>query len=181
VAEAEPDTVWVISDVAPDGTYVVSLHIGDDIAVTLDRSAALTYAAQVVDAITRARFDAAVFRQQVAITRDQGLAVSIIVDLRADRPPLPDLGMPITFEPYVSGKTMEPGLYVHVKGERVGQWTADDADGHALHVLEVLAGVDLDAAYRRYLVGPIGLADDRARAVVGALAQHREPGETGRG
>ena len=35
-----------------------------------------------------------------------------------------------------------------------------------------LLGVDLDAAYRRYLTGTLGIEDWRARAVVGDLAKY---------
>lgn len=168
-----PDTaIWVVSDVAPDGTYVTTVHATDDVAFTLTPSEAMTYAAAVMDASARAQFDAAVVAQLLTTGMDMRLAVSVVVDLRAERPPLV-FGTPLSFEPFVMGPTREPKLWVLVNGAKYAQWAPADARQHAMQVLEVAAGVDLDAAYRRFLVGPIGMDDEKARALVGALANHR--------
>lgn len=168
------DGVWVISDVTPDGTYVVSIHAGEDVAFTLDRTRALAYACAVMDAATRAAFDAAVLKQQLGLGMPIELVASVVNDLRKDRAPI-TWPHAISLEPFVSGASHKAGLYLDVNGKRIGQWTVDDARSHATDVLEVVAGVDLDAAYRRYLVGAIGLDDGRARALVGDIINHREP------
>lgn len=166
------DAIWVISDVAPDGTYVTTVHVTDDVAFTLTPAEAIAYAAAVMDASARAQFDAAVFAQMQATGMDRALAASVIVDLRAERPRL-RFAPPLSFEPLVTAAKCEAQLYVLVNGKRYAQWTPADAAQHVTQVLEVAAGVDLDAAYRRYLVGPIGMDDEKARALVGSLANHR--------
>lgn len=169
----KPDTaIWVISDVAPDGTYVTTVHATDDVAFTLTPAETMAYAAAVMGVCARAEYDAAVVAQLLATGMDVCLAVSVVIDLRAERPPVA-FATPLSFEPFVIGPTREPQLYVLVNGERYSQWTPADAVQHVMQVLEVAAGVDLDAAYRRYLVGPIAMDDKLARALVGALANHR--------
>jgi hypothetical protein len=163
--------IWVVSDVAADGTYAVTIHLSDDVAFTLDRDQALGYAAMVAAAGARAAYDAAVFRQLRATGMPPELAASVVRDLRADRPPLPG-SWPLGLDPFVGAASFDPGVYVLVNGERVGQWTVEDASGHAADVLTVLAGADLDAAYRRHLFGAVGLDDDQARARVAELREY---------
>lgn len=168
------DSVWVISDVAPDGTYVVGIQAGADTARMLNRDEAITYATTVMAAAARAEHDAAVIAQLGTLGIGIQDAAELVADLRADRPPLdPAATAPFGFEPIVAAKR-EPAILLSLNGERVGQWTTSDAKGHAAHVLEVVAGVDLDAAYRRLLVGVVGLDDRTARAVVGDLGRHRK-------
>ena len=60
----EPDAVWVLSDVAADGTYVVTVQAGPDDAWVLDRpAAAAAYADAVLTAVAYAEYDAAVLAQ----------------------------------------------------------------------------------------------------------------------
>jgi hypothetical protein len=168
----QPDAIWVISDVTPGGTYVVTVQAGPDHAATLTRDDALAYAVTVFEAATRAEYDAGVVAQLTATGMSIVLAGSVVTDLRADRPPLVDAGHPLTYEPIVTAIKREPALLVCRDGERIAQWTPADARSHAGNVLSVLAAVDLDAAYRRLLVGAIGLDDERARALVGQLGQY---------
>lgn len=166
------DAIWVISDVAPDGTYVTTVHATEDVAFTLTRTEAITYAAQVMDASARAEFDAAVVAQLRVVGMDMPLIASVVNDLRAERPPI-QFSTPLSVDPFVTAAKSEAQLYVLVNGKRYAQWTPADAAQHVAQVLEVAAGVDLDAAYRRYLVGPIGMDDEKARTLVGSLANHR--------
>lgn len=164
--------IWVVSDVAPDGTYVTTVHATDDVAFTLTREEAIAYAVAVIDACVRAEYDAVVFAQLRARGIGPGWAVSVIADLRAGRPPL-EFGTPLSFEPFVSGATRESQLHVVVNGTRYAQWGTGDGRRHAMQVLEVAVGVDLDAAYRRHLAGPLNLGDAKAGALVQELANHR--------
>jgi hypothetical protein len=170
----EPDAIWVVSDVAPDGTYVTTVQASDDVAVVLDRKRAMEYAMAVYTAVGYAEYDAAVFHQLVSLGISHPNAAHCVGDLRADRAPLDDAATaPLRFVPLVTAAKHQPAVYVEVNGRRISQWTTSDARQHAGHVLDICAAVDLDAAYRRYLRGPLRLDDGRARAVVGSLGEHR--------
>jgi len=172
VTADQPDAIWVVSDVAPDGTYVVTVQAGPDHAVTLTRAEAIAYATAVFEAAVRAEHDAAVLAQLTATGMTAELAATVVIGLREDRPMLDDLGDPLTFEPIVTAARREPALLVSRGGVRIAQWTPADARDHAGNVLSVLAAADLDGAYRRLLVGSIGLDDDRACALVGQLSRY---------
>jgi hypothetical protein len=168
-------SIWVTSDVTPFGNYQLAIHFDDDTSRILDRDAAYAYTATVLDACERADYDAAVigqFTQAMSIPKDH--AARFVADLRADRPPL-DLAAiaPLELQPGVSAKTGDPFLAILRDGKQIGQWTTADARGHALHVLGAIHAVPLDAAYRRYLIGQVGIEPDRALNVVDDLQNHR--------
>ncbi|WP_067171155.1 hypothetical protein [Microtetraspora niveoalba] len=172
--------IWVQSDLLPDGTYVVAIHYDDDQSRVLNHEAALRYAAAVHAAATRAEHDAAVVAQLVKIGLPKAIVAQALHDLRNDRPPhTATITAPLQLEPCVSAHRGVGYLEVYVAGRLVGQWDPDDARDHAANVLAVLAAVDLDAAYRRYLIGTVGLDRARAEAAVGGLAAHLN-GETRR-
>jgi hypothetical protein len=173
----EPDNVWVTSEPSPDGsTYMVSLTVGEDVAVALDRDRADRYIWAINAAINYAAYDAAVVRQMKSRPGLPMEAIGqLIVDLRKDRPPIDaDATAPFRYEPVVAAKSLTPFLHIHVGGKRLGQWTLDDARQHIRHVMEVLTTADLDAAYYRCLVGLVGTEPPRARNVVMELAKWRE-------
>lgn len=184
MAPEEPDAVWVISDVMPDGTYAATIHAGGDVAITLDRARAIAHAGTALAAVVRAEYDAAVWRQMLDVIGKglaeadaQKLTAEVIAGLRDDRPPLDDSATaPFRFEPFVAYRTYEPGVFLWLNGKKISQWTVADARSHAMYVLEVTLAVDLDAAYRRHLIAAVGLEDWRARAVVGDLAKYRPEG-----
>lgn len=176
----EYEVIWVVSDVAPDGTYVTTVQASDDTAVVLNRKRALRYAMAVYTAVAYAEYDAAVLNQLVSMGIGQEMAARCIADLRADRAPVDDAATdPLRFVPLVTATGRTPALYVDLGGRRIGQWTPADGRQHAGHVLDICAGVDLDAAYHRFLRGPVGLDDGRARAVVGTLGRYRCGGSYG--
>lgn len=97
-----------------------------------------------------------------------------LTGLPPEQAPLDDEATaPLRFEPLVTAVKKEPAVYLELNGQRIAQWNEADVRRHAMHVLEVVAAVDLDAAYHRYLIGTIGLDDGRARVVVGDLGKHR--------
>lgn len=179
--------VWVESGVAPDGTYVVELHAGGDWSTILDRDRAIAYAAAVHDIAARAEYDAAVYRQLTAKGVHPAQVTAFVVDdLRPERPPAEyaiAVTAPLAFTPGVSADNGPFVLvHLHLPGPPTGtpdalisQWTPAEARTHAGHVLDTLAVVDLDAGYRRLLVGVMGLDDPTARAVIGNLGEHRHP------
>jgi hypothetical protein len=172
---SSPHTIEVRSDVAPDGSYCVAIGVGDDESWIIDRQMALRHAATTIEAVARADYDASVMRQLTSLGIEPANAGFVVADLRADRPPLDyESTAPLSFEPGVSHRNGRGFVTILLHGDRIGQWELDDARHHALACLEVVAAVELDAAYRRALVGIIGLDDGRARAVVGDLAEHRQ-------
>lgn len=167
--------MWVTSELNPDGStgYIVTVSASDDIALSLKADAAVRYVATVTRAGVIARHDAAVIRQMI---RRLGLsaydAAMTVKDLRADREPLNDAAtVPLIFTPIVSGTSFEPYVHVHAGEIAISQWTPQDCFQHAGHVLEALAGVDLDSAYYRYLTTTIGTDPARARAAVNDLGE----------
>lgn len=164
--------ITVLSDLAPDGrTYIATVHLDDDTAVTLDRDRATAWATAVLAAAAEAEHDARVLRQLTEILHTTTTeAVHVIGDLRSRRPPRTDATTaPLRLE---SGVTLEgrPFLILAINGQRVGQWTCTDARGFAQHVLEVNSAVDLDTAYHRYLTEQLGLDPAQARDVITGLA-----------
>jgi len=179
---AEPtsnNAIWVRSDLAPDGkTYILSIEWGADRSFVPTNP--LAYALAALRAAEYAAYDAAVLAQMTpAMKGNQRLALSIVADLRADRPPISDEATaPLTFTPIVSGRNSRPYVLVHgADGKPVTQWTPADVRHHVEGVLAALAVVDLDAAYRRYLVGSLTLDHAKASGVINALADYRHHDE----
>ncbi|MEO3860927.1 hypothetical protein [Acrocarpospora sp. B8E8] len=168
------DAIWVQSDLSADGTtYVTAIHYDQDKSRILDAKTAYAYVAEIFRASVHAEHDAAVIRQLRATGMPVELAARAVADLRADRPPLDDAATaPLRLVPGVSQKTGNGFLATYVGNRQVGQWDPDDARDHATGVLSVMAAADLDSAYRRYLVGPVGLAPGEALAAVSGLADH---------
>lgn len=166
--------VWIKTEPSVDGArYVVTIEASEDLATTLSPDRALRYASGVLEAASRADYDAAVFKQVTALTSLQA-ARQLVVDLRGDRPPLDDEATyPIALEPGVN-RSQEPFLTIRINGEPVGQWGIQDARSHALGVLEAVGRADLDSAYYRTLVGTVGLDENRARQVVADVGNHTE-------
>ncbi|RCG19076.1 hypothetical protein DQ384_38000 [Sphaerisporangium album] len=169
------DAIWVQSNLLPDGTYAASIHYDQDRSRVLDRHAGLAYAAAVIDVASQAEHDAAVIRQLTATGVRLTHAAATVAELRADRPPIDDaVTAPLRLVPGVSQKTGNAFLAVFIGARQVGQWDPGDAREHATAVLEALAAADLDAAYRRHLIGIVGLDPGSAQAAVNDLANHRQ-------
>lgn len=176
--------VWVSSEVSPDGHFVLSVEFSSDVSMPLDTVQARAYAAEVMRASAIARHDAAVARQ---IIEKLGLPVKeaalTLHMLRAGRPPLDAAALGLlsmTPEVSVSGN---PFLACSVRipsqvragpydkdGQRSWQWSVAEAHQHAGQVLVGSAIVDLDSAYRRWLVERCGIEPERALNVVGDLS-----------
>jgi len=171
----ESRTVWIRTTPDLDGIYLVVLEIDDDTSHPLDADTAMAYARAVLCAVARAEHDAAVVSQMRKIGEGgrEGLqaAAELVGSIRGDRPPI-SWPTPLELAPVVSTATGAPFLTVSIKVTAVGQWTMEDARGHALGVLEAVEAADLDAAYLRALRG-LEIDEQRARAIVADLANHR--------
>ena len=179
---AEGEGLWVRSEVMPDGTYGVGITVEADHAFALNRDQAIAYAVACIARATEADHDTAVMRLLVNhLGMPAKLAAEFITgDLRPDRPDEHKATEPLQFSVAI-GRARHPrpdaGSYVPLlmmqhDGEDVGQLAPADLREHATAVLSALAAADLDANLHRCLVSTLGLDDDRARAVVGSLAEH---------
>lgn len=171
---SQPDetSLWMASEPALDGTYIVAFNWGDR-AWARTPAECLTYCLNVVTIANRADHDAAVIKQLAALGLPAMEAARLVVDIRADRPEI-ILDGPLQLEGGVSSDgEFRPFIALVMDGEKVGQWDVQQAADHATGVLSVVATADLDQAYLRTLTGVVGLPDGTARAAVGALGQYR--------
>lgn len=167
-------TVWVTSEVQPDGSYAVTVAFTDDVAVTLDTTRAAEYAVAVLDAVQAAEYDAAVLAQLHGLgLAEKAAATFIAEDLRPKRPPLRETGTPLELVPGISHRDRRGFLGVRIGGEQAGQWELSDARSHALAVLECAVAVRYDAVYHAALTGLLNIDDGKARAIVQDIGEHR--------
>lgn len=172
----DADTIWVRTWRLPgDRGYGVRMNLGAT-AWGLDRGTAIAYAVAVIGAATEAEHDVATFRSFVATGMTEELAATFLArDIRPARTGRFDAGQPLELRPGVArdddGST-RPFLGIYLNGEQAGQLDPDEAREHAVQVLGVLAAADLDSGLRRALVGPVGLDEARASAVIHALGEH---------
>jgi len=176
VTNQERDAIWIKTEPTPDGkSFVVTVDFSADCSVTLTPDQTTAYAKDVLTAVQRAEYDAAVMRQLTPMT-DKVTAFQMVQDLRGDRPELAHTA-PLELEPGVAmdgdGESFRPFIRLGLNGETFGQWDTETARGHALGMLEVTIAADMDAAYARALVALIGVERNVAMNVVGDLARHR--------
>lgn len=170
-------SIWVNSEVAADGEYIVSVEINDDTSIPLDREHALRYTTAVITACEYAEYDAAVFAQltkRVKMT-DQDAAQTVL-ELRGARPALDaEATAPLVLSPTLGLRSRAASLILVLAGEQFCQWDTKEAVGHAVHVLQAAAVAPLDRLFFEWLRGT-GLDGDRARAAVDDLRHWREGG-----
>lgn len=171
----EGEEVWVRTEPTLDGkSFMVVIEFDPDNAVTLTPLEAHDYVDTVYAALARAEYDAAVFKQMTRrLTLTARQAAETVLDLRRRRTELGSLG-PMKLEPGMS-KAGKPFLKLMAgqPATPVGQWSPDDARGHASAILEAIAVADLDRQYLAELTETIGIEEDRARAVVNDLINYR--------
>lgn len=173
--DTDPMTTWVTSDLAADGTYIVSVHIGDRLW-PLSREEAHRHAVALVTQAERAERDAALMRLFTGrLSMPEHLAGAFVLkDVRPDRPEVDEPGPLRLVTGVTPGPEYRPFLTLHLDGEPVGQWSVTDARQHALKVMEVVECVDEDnrlfVAMRGLLEAPVGTI----RAVIDDLANYRE-------
>lgn len=172
--EEQPGVVcWVVSDIAADGHYTISIHFDDDRVHALDGAAAVEYAGQVLAACAAAEYDAVVFRQLTDIFKlPQAETVPFLGKWRAHRPQLVWNAGPLALTPGVNAQ-MQPFLKC-AAGPQSWQWEVGQGRQHALQVLELATIVALDTGYRDFLIEEFDLAEDDARKLVAMLYRFRE-------
>lgn len=165
----------VQSDLLPSGAYATAIHFNGGRSRLLDPAEALAYAAGVARAAMTAEYDAAVVRQLTGMGLPLAAIATCIRDMRGQRPPPdPAATAPLTLIPGVGQVTRTAFVVVALGGREIGQWTPAEARAHAMNVLIVSAGADLDATYHRHLVDEIGLDPAAAAAMVCDLDPHFE-------
>lgn len=168
------DVVWVGSDLGADGQYLLSMHVGPDLIWPLTPNEAMRHSWAVLAAVAHAEYDAAVMRLLTKTGANPQTAAEFVGrDLRPDRvlPVSPGL---LQIVPGVADMdSPRPVLFVEVQGERVGQWTVEDARAHVLATLEASLVVDLDNQLYSVLRSAMDLEENRARNVVADITNHR--------
>lgn len=178
MADDGEQSIWCRVEVSPLGTYMLVITYDDDNVLSLGRDELLEYVATMAEAGMRAQYAEGVRRQLREILRKRPGAgpkaeryvIETVAELRGEWPELR------RFPPYeihdvvsFEGRT---SVQIWRAGEVIAQLAPSNVDEHIAHALRVYAGADLDASYRRYLVGVIGIEDGRARAAVHTLGQH---------
>lgn len=172
--QAEGEGLWVFTEPDDHGGYVTVVSIDQDWSVSLDRESALRYAVACLEAAARVEFDAAVWTQMTRKLELSPVAAVRLVedDLRPDRPPLPEPAPGLAFLPGVT-EAGKPFIHIVLHGQPHAQMDPPALRQHAMYVLETPIAAELDAGYRRALVGIIGIEEVRAANVIGDLASHR--------
>lgn len=177
---ADEQAVWCRADRSPLGTgYMLTIEYDDDNVLPLNRDQLLAYVTTLTDAMMRAQYAEGVRRQLLAAVRgesgrvspvDERHAIETVQLLREEWPELPEFP-PFTIRPCASieGRT---SVQVWRDDQIIVQLAPHNVSEHVVHALRVYAAADLDASYRRYLIGSIGLDPGRATAVVAELAEH---------
>jgi hypothetical protein len=168
---AAEQQVWCRVDVSPVGTYMLTITYDDDHALSLTYSDLLEYVGALSAALMRALYTEAVrgqFRDRLKMP--DKLALPTLQDLRDEWPDLATFGG-YELRPTVSFEG-RCSVQVWHADTMVVQFAPHNVREHIAHALAVYAAADLDASYRRFLVGVIGTDDMRARAAVAELTQH---------
>ena len=177
-ARKQPSAVgeglWVNTEPDDRGGYVTVVSLDQDWSVRLDRESALRYCLSCLEAAARVDYDAAVFRQMTRKLQLEPIAAVQLVerDLRPDRPVLEDAAPGLAFLPGIT-EAGKPFIHIVLKGEPYAQMDPNDLRSHAMFVLETPIVADLDAGYRRALVGVVGVDEGRAAAAIDDLSNHR--------
>lgn len=172
--EVTSECIRVVSELGRKGAYVTTLHVADDTSIVLERDRALRYATTVVTAAQYAAYDQALYAQAAGHGATDDNTVWMVGHLRDDRPPLDDDATePLRFEPLCDSHTRTGGVAVWLGGRALSVWSIAETEQHALAVLGAAAVVDLDAGYRRFLIGKFGMAARRAAGTVEDLRRWR--------
>ena len=174
--------LWVKS--APDsvGQYLLYLEYeySEDaesqekrLPIPLDKAGALKWAQEVMSAVARAEYDAALVAQYTAMNTPLDDIASVVRDVRADRAPLSCLPPDIELDPSVTA-TGQPYLSLRSGGKVIGEWTMADGRQHVLDMMEAVVVTELDGQYLGYRTETVGLDGTLARNVVAGLYEGRE-------
>jgi len=160
-------------DCLPDGTYAVGIHYGADISIGLDASGSRTYANTVYQVAALAEYGAAVLDQFTTLGISNDNAVPTVGELMGD-----DWGgitayTGVKVVPLIASGNRSPQVRFDISGRPFTQVASADARAHADAVQHAAATARLDAKYYEFLRGPLNMPEDKARGLIGELADHR--------
>jgi hypothetical protein len=166
------EVVWVRADPTPLGAgYMLTVEFTDDDVLPLSGADMLAYVATLSDALARAQYAEAVRRQlREQFTMREDMMMHTIIQLRDSWPDLRRFGR-YEIRPCVSmeGRT---SVDVWLGDRNLVQFSPDQLREHIAYVLRVYAWADLDSAYRRFLVGQVGIDQGAASLCVSTLNRH---------
>lgn len=174
--DVDPDTLdgsgfWLFSDHDLNGGYTPSVAFGPDDVFPINDPTA--YAEAVTRVAVTAQHDSSVTRllhEYVGIPLE--LVADVLLLLRDGNRARPAVEVlpGLTMTPVVSGRTLEPFIHIHVKGEQTSQNTVPEMLDHARGALEVSAAAKLDTRLFREVVNTLGMDSARAGAIVAHLS-----------
>lgn len=169
----DPKHTTVSVDRLANDTYAVGIHYGYDISIALIDDGPATYTTAVYQAAALAEYAAAVLAQFTTLGISDDNALPTIGDLMGAGWDGVTAAAGVRVVPVISARSRKPQVRFDVNGRPFTQVLAADARDHAAAVLHAAATVPLDTKYYAFLRGPLNLPEDRARAFIGELAEHR--------
>lgn len=164
--------VWVRTGQTAFGVYTCEINYTPDHALILLPDQVHAYAQALLRALVCAEYDAAIVKQFNNGAR-LGIesAAFAVLELRKSRPEINHAALgPLVVEPIVTSRTKMPELNVTLKGTRTSwAWKPAEVVAHIQQVHEASLVADLDAKYRAFLIGTVGLGADEAERAVADL------------
>lgn len=172
----EPEmTVWLHTQLQPDGQYIVTLSIGEDFARELTLDVALKHAVEVLHIVGLADYAQAVRQQLVSLDINPDSVEELLQTLMPRLSSIPEAVTELVMLPAINRKNGEPMLQVSFRGSKLGVWSLQEARSHAMGILETTLAATMDTEYRRVLIDVADLEDGTAAAVINDVGKHRWP------
>lgn len=169
--------LWVRSDPLPDGTYGVTVTLGEDRAFTLDHEDAYDYAALCHYVATAAEHGVAViqFFLEAGISMEEASEfLSRHLACAAD----PQSGIPFQYigaiarvkHPHPDAGRRFPIVKISCEGTDFGYMKPEELREHGGAVLSCLAAAELDRRLLTALTNVVGLDEHEARTAIASLS-----------
>jgi hypothetical protein len=164
-----PGSLFITSAPDDDGIYHLALEWGPDEAVSLSDEEAAAWARGVLMAAAIARHEERLVRELVGIGMEQDAMGLLVQTLRGRRglPPPGPLGLELI--PQVRSRDLSGFLILRRNGEDIGQWTIEDATGHAEGIFMAVVTLGLDTALYQTLMSEFGLPGPSAAGLISAM------------
>lgn len=170
-------TVGVQTGVSATGAYITEISYSDDVVRVISPGEVPAYCDALMYAAVLANHNAGVLRQLVELFGvERENAQQFIIEMRESLPGVDQKAVhPLIVRPSVGHRTGDAYVYLRLKGtKQTWSWDIRDVLAHVQIVRAVSMSTDIDAAYRRQLVGAYGLDDSKARRIVHELGDWRE-------
>lgn len=165
--------IWAMSDLQPDGVYMVTISFSDDDAFTLNDDQAFLYASAIIEIANIAEYEAAILAQLKKATKmKETEAAEFIAKYFRPKRSIPVTGTPVSLVPGISRQTKKAFLIIRYGNKDIGQWDYADAMDHAHAVLDIIFVARLDNIYHHVMKTQVGVDDGRARVIIADLAKY---------